>query len=249
MKQGRKKGPAKEGQEPPAWIVSFTDMITLLLAFFVLLQTFSSMQDPELFFVGRDAFRRAIAGLGIPGLLLGKQQRPKFVYRKPKHSTEEAEHKIPKNRALDVEDEKIRQAFATMREAMTTESPEITSRLLEKRVPPIDFAPMRSELTAPAKSHLTDYAVDLQQNLQDRRITIHIIGFASDVKPLKEKYLVSAARAKAVEDFLRSACGDAAQHRGWRFVSWGAGAGGQWRQDLGRIPEQSDIAIVVTEER
>jgi chemotaxis protein MotB len=43
-----KKRQEEEPEGTPAWIVSFADLITLLLAFFVLLQSFAKEQDPEL---------------------------------------------------------------------------------------------------------------------------------------------------------------------------------------------------------
>lgn len=47
----RRAKPPKEEDEPPGapeWVVTFTDMISLLVTFFVLLMTFSSMEEYEL---------------------------------------------------------------------------------------------------------------------------------------------------------------------------------------------------------
>lgn len=43
----RKKLPEADGPEVPEWIVTFTDMISLLVTFFVLIMSFSSMDDDE----------------------------------------------------------------------------------------------------------------------------------------------------------------------------------------------------------
>jgi len=44
---GKKKLPEDDGPEVPEWIVTFSDMISLLVTFFVLLMTFSSMDSAE----------------------------------------------------------------------------------------------------------------------------------------------------------------------------------------------------------
>ena len=40
--------PKEQGEKVPIWIVSFADMITLLLSFFVMLTTFSSYSKEDL---------------------------------------------------------------------------------------------------------------------------------------------------------------------------------------------------------
>ena len=45
----------EEGTKVPGYIVTFSDMVTLLLTFFVMLLTLADVQDPELFDKGRDS--------------------------------------------------------------------------------------------------------------------------------------------------------------------------------------------------
>ncbi len=235
----------------PAWIVSFTDMITLLLSFFVMLQAFAHMQDPELFFIGRDSFRRAIAGLGLPNFLLGRPDKPRFEYRKRKHATDEAKDRRYKRRVISPEDQKIRQSFLELRRSVDIQSFNITASPLDSRFTPITFAPLEAELNAVAKQYLSYLARDLAGQLGGRSgINVYIIGMAADATTSKSQWVLSARRAAAVQEFLSRQIGTVHKTslKGWRFSSWGAGAGGKWREQFGSIPEKSFIAVIVTGE-
>ena len=72
------------------WLLTYADMITLLLSFFVMLQTMAHTQDAKLMGISQQAFRRAISGMGMPDFLFGKQSHLDFEYQKLRHSTEEA---------------------------------------------------------------------------------------------------------------------------------------------------------------
>jgi len=243
------RGPKPEEADngPPAWIVSFSDMVTLLLAFFVMLQAFAHMQDPALFFVGRDAFKRAIAGLGIPGWLLGKPENIRHEYHKTKYSTEPAKHKIPKNRVLDVEDEKIRQAFADMKQDMETRASDVMARLVDRRVLSLGFLPGAQALDPESKRELTALAVSMKQNMRYRPVTVYVIGLATGPGPALDQLRVSAQRARGVCRFLRESCAAAIRQSGWRVVSWGAGAGGKWLETLGGLPRGANTIVIITE--
>jgi len=245
-----RKAPQPEADEgPPAWIVSFSDMITLLLAFFVLLQAFAHVQDPELFFIGRDSFRRAIAGMGVPDLLFGKQERPRFEHPKPKYTTEEAKNKIPKNRILDAEDERIRQAFARLRRMVETRSSELRERHISTYATPIRFAPSQARLNPSAREYLSALARDLKQGLSHRAITVQMIGLAAKAETGPAgQWRLSAQRAKSVQDFLEDACADGVTKGRWKFLSWGVAAGGKWTEKLGLISDKPYVVIVVTGE-
>jgi hypothetical protein len=64
----------EEGPKVPAYIVTFSDMTTLLLTFFVMLLSLAKMQDPELFKKGRDSFRFSLDYLGL-GILMDREQK------------------------------------------------------------------------------------------------------------------------------------------------------------------------------
>ncbi len=247
--------PEQQQDDAPAWIVSFADMITLLLSFFIMLQAFATMQDPELFNVGRESFKRAISGMGIPALLFGKGAPMPFEDRKTHYTTEEAKQKYPRNRVLDAEAEKIAKTFEKLQNSMETKSSDVTEKLRYRRVTEIRFAPSRQDLDESAKSYLSNLAINLKQNLSRQAgITVYVIGLAPDATDDRAKWYLSAGRAMVVKNFLADACqAGPSQASGsalgsWAFVCWGAGQGSKWLQEMGRIPGDSYIVIVVTEE-
>jgi hypothetical protein len=96
----------------PAYIVTFSDMVTLLLTFFVMLQTLAHDQDAELFNKGRDSFIESIRYIGL-GVLFGRQNTPPFGNVKTKHYISDAEQ--PDNRrTIDADRERMRRILGQM---------------------------------------------------------------------------------------------------------------------------------------
>ena len=55
--------------ETPSYMVSFGDMMTLMLTFFILLCTFARRREAGFIAAGIGSFRQAIKSFGLPGIL------------------------------------------------------------------------------------------------------------------------------------------------------------------------------------
>ena len=231
--------------EVPAWVVSYTDMITLLLSFFVLLQIFAHEQNPELFLAGQGSFRRAISGFGIPDLLLGKQDHFPDGYKRTTWWVTPMKPVIPKNRVIDADDDQIRNIFEELHDMIEAEAIDIQEELISINATGIRFAKGQSVLDESAKQLLRDFTDTLRQNLGERPIRLRILGLAADEDNEKAQWLLSAARARAVESFLTDALAERIKTADWQIESLGTGSGGLWCEAYGVIPEKSFVAIAV----
>ncbi len=202
----------------PAWIVSYSDMVTLLLAFFVLLQAFAENQDPELFRVGQGAFRRAIAGFGIPNWLFG---RPESIGRdrKPKYTTEESE-KPTKKRVLDARDEKIRQLFDDLKRAADTKTDNRWNNQATIINTPISFSRLQISPDVEAKRFLDGVCNNIRYGVESENITVYVVARAPDQPSGRKQWLTAARRAWEIEQYMRDKLRTRQGYNSMRIVSW-----------------------------
>jgi flagellar motor protein MotB len=231
----------------PGWIVSFTDMITLLLSFFVLLQSLAEVRDPELFFEGQGSFVRAIRTFGLPGFMTGEKAQPKRDFTKVRHPTDTSDQERPVNRLIDARDEKIRKAFDELRRAVEVgvEAEDLPERTLQATVTPIRFARRSVRLDAEADLWLQRFAADLASTGRPDRSGVRVVALAPDAEEDAARWMLSARRSEAVARRLRGLL-----EEGGRAVSaWGAGAGEGLARRLGADPNRTFVLILVEAER
>ena len=250
----RKNKPIKEeGPKVPAYIVTFSDMTTLLLTFFVMLLSLANMRDPALFRTGRDSFRFSLNYLGL-GLLLGREQKPDLGNLKIRYSIIDPD-KLSKERSLNTKEEKIRRIFNELQKSMTAMPSEIAAKKNDFTVTNIRFPRGDAQLDGSAKQFLGGFCSQLQQNYGSRPVKLYVLGLAADQTGEKEKWILSAMRAKAVADYLRGILSSGQgfqEQRGtsdnwsnWSVYWWGAGPGGDWVRQDSLISKQSQILIAV----
>ncbi len=239
-----KRHAEEHGEKVPIWVISFADMITLLLSFFVMLQTMAHSQDATLFGISQESFRRAISGFGIPDFLFGKQSGPQYDYRKLKYPTEEAQPDDPKrSRVIDADDDRIREIFHEMQQQMQTEVSNSAEELINVFVTPIQFKGGSAVLDEQGRGYLRDLAVSLRQNLASRRLRLQVVGLARGGESRKEDYLLSARRAAAAEEFLRAQV--SSQQDLWTVQSWAGGSSDAWARKYGADAAHQVLVVVI----
>jgi outer membrane protein OmpA-like peptidoglycan-associated protein len=247
----KKHQPAEEeGNKVPAYIVTFSDMTTLLLTFFVMLLSLASMQEPELIGRGRDSFTFSLKHLGL-GLLLGRKPRPDFGSIKIKYFIKQPDESF-RGRSIHAREEEIRRTFNELNQYMKAVPSDVSAKKTDFSVTNIRFARGDTRLDESAKQFLSSFCLNLRQDPGSKPVKLYVLGLAGDQADEKEQWMISAKRAKAVADYVRSILSPVSdsqtQDGGWSkwFVYWwGAGPGGDWVKRDSPISKQTQILIAV----
>jgi outer membrane protein OmpA-like peptidoglycan-associated protein len=243
-----KKAPPKEekGESAPLWIISFADMISLLMAFFVMLQTMAVPRSgtlgqtrPGVFESTMSSFQDSIRYFGLPELFKGKKGVPPHYAM----SNPNKEKSVPP--AADGREEKNRRIFSKLRD---TAQPYLsaTSNKKPSYFPmPIIFPQTSDKLSADSTACLAGFANTIRQTMVSEKDKICVIGIAPDVTGTGRQWLVSEQRAGVVAAYLKNAIPKLSDDN---LHWWGAGKGGQWIAKNKTSSGQSHIFIIILSE-
>lgn len=239
MRRLRKKT-EESSPKVPAYIVTFSDMVTLLLTFFVMLLTLAEVQDPALFNKGRDSFIKSIRYIGL-GVLFGRKDTPDLGMVKLKYFTPEPDETFAR-RSIDADQEKTRRIFKKLTKVVTAIPSQIVAGETNFALANIRFPQGQAALNEAAKKYLTELCLDLQQDRGSVAIKLYVLGLSDDESTEQQQWILSAKRAHTVADFLQDNLSSASN---WPVYSWGAGTGGEWKGRNSLISKQSHILIAV----
>jgi hypothetical protein len=210
-------------------------MITLLLAFFVLLQAFAQEQSPELFNQGQGSFKSAIQEFGLPLWNSGRDRRMKREWFIRRYSDDpHEEESLP---IIDAEEERLQKMFQELKEKIESESAEMAEKPVRVEATPVQFGSGSVSLDRTARKYLEQLAVDLQSNLRPEDCSIYLIGLAPEERPSQKAWVLSAQRARKAAEYLHQKLERSGS--GWRLYSWGGA------RAFGRFPEGTYLGLVV----
>jgi chemotaxis protein MotB len=228
------------GPQVPAYIVTFSDMITLLLTFFVLLLSMATEQKEELFTAGQSAFKRSLADFGLSGSLFSRRSGLDFNHPKAKYKVDEGQDE-PDDRSIDSEMEMLRRQLLDLERTMKILPSQISGVSKTFTVTDVHFNRGGWGLNKPARQFLTTYCRQSAESMGTGAVTFYVVGLAGAEPSERLQWQVSARRAEAVANFIRGQSGEGSN---WSVYSWGAGPGGDWSGPGGVISKQTDIMIV-----
>ena len=237
---GKKKAPEPK-QGAPAYIVTFSDMITLLLTFFVLLLSLANDQKEGMFSKGQNSFRRAVASFGMSGVMFSKEQGEQFSHPKIKYKIEKGED-AEEDRSIDSATEVYRRILQDIEKMMKISPSQITCSAKTFSVTDIKFERGKWNLSSKDKQFLNEYISGIGASYAKELPTLYVVGLAGTEDSEREKWTVSARRAQAVADHIR---GLSSGQNNWPVYSWGTGSGGRWASQTGLLSKEAHIMIAV----
>ena len=245
----------EKGECAPLWIISFADMISLLMAFFIMLMTMSTTDKGILGNEGAGifeetlyGFKKTIATLGVPELFGGIQGSfgsaedvLSFDSRRTYYSISDG-NDTAANRTIDAHEERIRRIFNRLDRRVKTFKPQIYGSQPDFIVTPIAFERGQDTLDESARQFLNKFIADLYESSMSDKLNLYVVGLAPQETSEKQRWILSVKRAQAVADFLTN---NLPPGTDWSIYSWGTGSGGDWVKKDGPISEQSQILISV----
>jgi flagellar motor protein MotB len=237
--RGKKAQSAEGGPKVPGYIVTFSDMTTLLLTFFVMLLSLATTQDPELFNVGRDSFVESLKGLGL-GMLIGKDQAIEFGNPKTKYPIKDPEKTFSK-RTLDAKEERIRRLFNKLSSTAKTMPGRISGSRYDFPITGVHFAAGGAELDGNSKQALNEFCKKLSCDSKPETLQLFVLGLTDRDSADRPAWVLSAMRARVVADFVTNAF---VEDNRPAVYSCGAGPG-RFGSGKNAVPKDCQIVIAV----
>ena len=244
MSRQKKADEPKQGV--PSYIVTFSDMITLLLTFFVLLLSMAEKQvEHHKFMAGLAAFDRALSDFGMAGILVSSQNSADMEYRKPHYRVDEGKDE-KEDRSIDAQTEMLRRILMDIEQMMKISPSQIAGMEKNFLQSGVVFAQGSDKLENASKQKLSALAESIKINYNQQPPIVYILGLAADAKTEQQQWTCSVRRAQTVLDFLHQQLPDDAVKA---MFCWGAGDGGEWVEYAGHASKKTHILIAVLNEQ
>jgi len=230
----------------PLWIVTFTDMTTNLLTFFVLLLSMGQIRDESLFDEGQ---RISVLFLESVKAGFGIRTAANHQYDMVRHTVDAPE--MPEGVTKDAREEQKRRLFETLQRSMQTMPSQLKGNRVEFSVANVRFAPGQAALDEAGRQWLSRFCLNVRQNLDPAKTMLYVVGVADDAAAETQSRLLAAHRSRAVATFLRQNLSTQTTGQGtgaaggapWRVFWWSAGPGASWAGQDSPNPGQSQILI------
>lgn len=244
----RSKSSEESASKVPLWIITFSDMTTNLLTFFVLLLSMGHVRDDSLF---DDGQRISLLFLESVKAGFGFKNTTDFDFSKTKYTVDQPDQ--PEGTTKDARQEQARRLFDNLRRSMQTQPSHLKGNRVEYSVANVRFAPGQAVLDEGGRQWLSGFALNTAQNLSPATTMLYVVGTTGPETEGTGAWVLAAQRSRVVADFLRTTLStppgiralDASQGDSprWQVFWWGASPGARWAGQDAPAPGQSQILI------
>lgn len=236
----KQKKSEESGPNVPAYIVTFSDMVTLLLTFFVLLLALSTDKDPAMYQIGQQAFARSLQHFGLEGILYTLEDSFDFEQKRQTFPMEEDDDP-DLDKPMNSLEEQLRRLFNKVAERTDVRPSQIRGDLTDMVATPIVFEPDSSSLNQEAREFVGNLVSELGLGSADQSLTIYVVGLSPEAGG-DDGWLVSAYRAEEVARYIEEQLPEGAN---WSVYAWGAGRGDYWMRNTATKKDKTYVMINV----
>jgi flagellar motor protein MotB len=239
----------EETQQVPIWIVTFSDMTTNLLTFFVLLVSLGTMRDDTLNDSGK-----APTFIGELKRGFGFKQTLELGETKINYHIS-GQDELSDDRTIDAKEEDLRRVFEKIRQSTTVVPSRLVADTVHFSTANVYFETGQAILSEEGTKALTNFCMDLTQSRGREPVMLYVLGLAPDEKNEKKQWMLSALRAEAAARSLRDTLASMSDTQTQSnpllpqkeaiVYSLGAGPGGNWTGPQGPGFEKSHILIAI----
>jgi hypothetical protein len=206
-KETQKKGSA------PRYIVAYSSLVTLLLAFFITLQSLATERNAAAYQAGRGSFIYRLKTFGLGGILHIPPGDVVPGSAGPRYGAPEEEAgPPPEGRRIDAEQEEAEQALKELQDRFAVQEPEQAIGYRIEFPIPCTYSPGKEQLTGEEQQFLRDLAARLERVVLARKFVVRvgaILHAAGDATP--EQMGAALAAAGKVRAQIIASMGTAAQ--------------------------------------
>jgi chemotaxis protein MotB len=202
--------PEEKGETAPLWIISFADMISLLMAFFIMLLTMATAKSGKLcneggmFEQSLIGFRRTISSFGLPGLLGNPDDSLYFNSQRTTYNVSDGDSNSS-TRIIDAERERIQRIFNKLDRMAKTLPSQMQGGRPQFTVTPITFAQGQCILNESDRQFLDKFAGDMQQARSINGLIVYVVGITPYETKDKQQWMLAAQRARIVAERIKVA--------------------------------------------
>ena len=151
-----------------------------------------------------------------------------------------------RSRIIDMQEDRIRQAFAQMNQAMEASGQEVDEKPLGLTRLIVNYPPGGAELDDAGRGAISRLTAELRQGLAGRKVRLCVIAVVAQGDDDSGRWVLSAKRAWQAEQYLRAQLAPDIRAGKVELTSCGAGEGQEWCRRVGLDRPADTIILAIT---